>query len=143
MVTTVCKNFEGYTKHNKKKAQEARRSQGMTGSATDREFAGMVREKLITNCPVTVQDIHNANQIFGPDLANLRGNTARSKPNPHDVVHLHKYVMIVADVMSVKGLPFMVTSSQGISLITIKFLSSRTANQKYNASIVNLRQSRI
>jgi hypothetical protein len=59
MVNTLRDNFEGYTKHDIKKAQEARRLQGMIGNPTEREFEGMVREKLITNCPVTVHDIQN------------------------------------------------------------------------------------
>ena len=94
----------------------------------------MVREKLITNCPITVHDIKNANRIFGPDLANLRGKTTRTKPErvrveyvnvPRDLVDMHKYISIVADVMFVNGLPFMVTSLRGISLINIEFLPSR------------------
>ena len=98
----------------------------------------MVREKLITNCPVTVQDVENANRIFGPDLANLRGKTIRTKPEhvrieyvqiPRDFVELHKYVTLVADVMFVNGLPFLVTSSRGISLVTIEYLKSRTAKR--------------
>jgi hypothetical protein len=80
MVNTVRANFEGYTKHNIKKAEQARRLQGMIGNPIEREFVGMVREKLITNCPVTVRHIQNANQIYGPDLANLRGKTTRTKP---------------------------------------------------------------
>ena len=40
----------------------------------------MVREQLLTNSPVTMQNINNANQIFGPDLANLRGKVTRTKP---------------------------------------------------------------
>jgi hypothetical protein len=51
MVNTVRKNFEGFTKHEIKKAQEARRLQGMIGIPTDREFAGMVREKLFSQLP--------------------------------------------------------------------------------------------
>ncbi len=136
MVHTVRGNFEGYTKHNIKKAQEARLLQGMIGNPTEREFKGMVREKLIANCPVTVRNIQNADQIFGPDLANLRGKTTRTKPEhvradyvkiPQDFMDLHKYVTIVADVMFVNGLPFLVTSSRGISLVVIEFLPSRTA----------------
>ncbi len=51
----------------------------MVGNPTEWEFVGMVCEKLITNCPVTVHNVDNANQIFGPDLANLRGKMTRMK----------------------------------------------------------------
>jgi hypothetical protein len=110
----------------------------MVGNPTDKEFKGKVCGKLITNCLVTVQDVENANRIFGPDLANLRGKTIRTKLEhvrieyvqiPWDFVELHKYMTLVADVMFVNGLPFMVTSSRGISLVTIKYLKSRTAKR--------------
>jgi hypothetical protein len=52
----------------------------MVVNPTDKEFKGMAREKLITNCPVTVQDIENAKRIFGPGLANLRGGMIQTKP---------------------------------------------------------------
>ena len=34
---------------------------------------------------------------------------------PRDIVDMHKYVTLVADVMFVNGLPFLVSSSRGIS----------------------------
>jgi hypothetical protein len=40
---------------------------------------------------------------------------------------MHKYVTLAADVIFVNGLPFLVTSSRGISLVTIEYLPSRTA----------------
>jgi hypothetical protein len=110
----------------------------MVGNPTDREFNGMVREKLITNCPITVKDVENANPIFVPDLVNLRGKTIRTKPEhvrieyvqiPRDFVELHKYVTLMADVMFVNGLPFLVTSLRGISLVTVEYLKSRTAKK--------------
>ncbi len=142
MVNTVRANFEGYTKRDIEKAQEARRLQGMIGNPIERDFVGMVREKLIANCPVTVRNIQNANQIFGPNLANLRGKMTRTKPEhvradyvkiPRDFMELHKYMTIVADVMFVNGLPFLVTSLRGISLVMIKFLPSRTAKLLANS----------
>jgi hypothetical protein len=141
LVNTVRENFEGFTKHEIEKATEAGRLQGMIGHPTEREFTGMVREKLITNCPVTVHDINNANLMYGPDLANLRGKQTRTKPEcmraeivqiPRDFVQLHKYVTLVADVMFVNGLPFLVTSSRGISLVTIEYLPSCTAKHLVN-----------
>jgi len=141
LVNTVRENFKGFTKHEIEKATEARRLQGMIGHPTEREFTGMVREKLITNCPVIVHDINNANLMYGPDLANLRGKQTRTKPErvrveivqiPRDFVQLHKYVTLVADVMFVNGLPFLVTSSRGISLVTVEYLPSRTAKRLVN-----------
>ena len=138
LVNTVRDNFKGYTKCNIAKAKEAQRLQGMVGNPTEKEFKGMVRERLIINCPITVQDIENANHIFGPDLANLRGKTTRKKPEhvrvdyveiPRDLVDMHKYVTLVADMIFVNGLPFLVNSSRGISLVTIEYLPSRTAKR--------------
>ena len=80
-----------------------------------------------------MQDVHNTNRIFSPDLANLRGLTTRKKLEHvrvdyveilRDLVDMHKYVTLVADVMFVNGLLFLVTSSRGISLVTIEYLPS-------------------
>jgi hypothetical protein len=123
MVNTVRANIQGYTKQDIKKAQEARRLQGMIGNPTERDFVGMVHEKLIADCPVTACNIQNANQNFGPNLANQRGKRPRTKPEhvradyvkiPQDFMELHKYMTIVADITFVNGLPFLVTSSRTI-----------------------------
>ncbi len=133
MINTVQGNCKGYMRHEIKKAQQARRLQGMIGNPTDRELVGMVREKLIANCPVTVQDVHNANWIFCPYLANFRGKMTRKQPEdvrvdyveiPQNLNNMHKYVTLVADVKFVNGLPFLVSVSRGISLVMIEFLPS-------------------
>ena len=48
---------------------------------------------------------------------------------PRDFVQLHKYVTLVPDVMFVNGLPFLITSSRGLNLVTIEHLPSRTAKR--------------
>ena len=48
---------------------------------------------------------------------------------PWDFVKLQKNVTLVADVMFVNGLPFLVTSLGGLSIITIEHLKSRTAKR--------------
>ena len=44
------------------------------------EFKELVCEKLITNCPITLNDVANGYKIFGPDLEGLRGKTVRRDP---------------------------------------------------------------
>jgi hypothetical protein len=43
----------------------------MIGNPTKQEFAGMLHEKLIAYCPVTVQDVHNGNQNLVQTLLTL------------------------------------------------------------------------
>ena len=76
LVNTVRENFEGYSCHKVEKAKEARRIQGMIANPTEREFAGMVPEQLLANCPVTVQDIEKI-------LKDTRATKSR-RPRKHD-----------------------------------------------------------
>ena len=39
----------------------------------------MVHHNLISNCPVSKNDVTNAYKIFGPDLAGIQGRTVRQK----------------------------------------------------------------
>jgi hypothetical protein len=108
----------------------------MIANPTKKEFAGMVHEKLLINCPIAIHSIDNANRIFDPTLPTLgvrqRGqnwiNYVRVKYAIilKDFIQLHKYRTLVADVFFVNGLPFLVTSLRGISLLTIKYLHSQT-----------------
>jgi hypothetical protein len=72
-VQTVQGNMEGFTRHKVEEAQEACKAQAMLGHPTDRDFLGMVHGGIISNCPMTANAVTNAHQIFGPDLAGIRG----------------------------------------------------------------------
>ena len=55
-----------------KEARKNREAQAMLGHPINRNFLGMVRGGMISNCPVTANAVGNAHQIFGPDLAGIR-----------------------------------------------------------------------
>ena len=80
LMNTMRERMLKDTRATKSRRQEAWCIQGMIANPTKREFAGMMREQLLTNCPVTTQYVDNANQFVGPDLANLRGKMTRTKP---------------------------------------------------------------
>ncbi len=63
----------GFTRRKVKEAQKACKMQAMLGHPTDRDFLGMVHGGMISNCPVTVNAVTNAHQIFGPDHAEVGG----------------------------------------------------------------------
>lgn len=57
LVNTITDTFKGHTKHDMEMANTARHLQGMLGNPPTSDFEGMVREKLIANCPVDVTDV--------------------------------------------------------------------------------------
>jgi len=110
----------------------------MLGHPTDCDFLGMVCGGMISNCPVTANAVKNAHQIFGPDLARIRGRTVRRPPEsvttdymqiPRATLEQYQLVTLAVDVMFVNGVPFLVSVARGLNLVTAKFTSSRTAKQ--------------
>ena len=80
----------------------------------------MVRLNILKDCPVTNDDIKNANTIFGTDLATIRGKTVRRRPKrviadyvniPTLLVDANQQVTLVADIMFVNLVPFLVSVS--------------------------------
>jgi hypothetical protein len=130
--------MEGFTKHELEKTQRAHKAQGMLGHPTDRDFLGMVRSGMISNCPVTPTAVQNAHRIFGPDLAGIRGRTVQRPPDsvntdyvqiPRVILERHQLVTLAVDVMFVNGGPFLVSVASGLNLVTTEFTPSCTAKQ--------------
>ncbi len=138
LVQTVRGNMEGFTKHELEEARRACKAQGMLGHPTDRNFLGMVRSGMISNCPVTSTAVQNAHRIFGPDLAGIRGRTVQRPPDsvntnyvqiPRVILERHQLVTLAVDVMFVNGGPFLVSVARGLNLVTTEFTPSRRAKQ--------------
>ena len=137
-VRTVRKQYEGFTKKQIQAAATARRLMGMIGAPSEREFQGLVQMNLIKDCPITSTDIINAHKIYGPDLANIRGKTARRAPThvhtdiieiPQQILDNQQFLTLTADIMFVNTVPFLVTSSRNINLTTIEHAPTRTADK--------------
>ena len=115
-VQTVRKNYEGFTKRYAYRDVLARKAAGLIGHPSERDLKYLASINL-TDCPVTIPDVHNAHKIFGPILGRTRGKTVRQKPEhvTTDYVAItryflafHRFVSLVADVMFVKNIPLLI-----------------------------------
>ena len=84
------------------------------------EYIYLVRKKEILDCPITIQDIMNAEFIWGPDLGSLKGKTMWKQPGdvrPHvqsipvPIVQQYKNVTLLVDIIKVNNIPFFITIS--------------------------------
>jgi hypothetical protein len=79
-INTVCQNFEGCTK---KQVQQAARTcclMGMVPCPSKCNFQAIICLNMLKDCPVTNNNIRNAHNIYGPDLALIRGKMVWQKP---------------------------------------------------------------
>jgi len=81
------------------------------------------------------EDIICAEDIFGPNLGSLRGNTTRKKPEkvilntlnnlPSGLLAEHGDVTIAIDVMYINKFPFMMTTCQAIHFGTAEMIKNK------------------
>jgi hypothetical protein len=77
-MSTVEENMRKYTKREVEKAKEARELQEKMNFPAPNVMIEMVKRHM-DNCPVTIQDIHRAMDIWGPSVAALKGKTTQQK----------------------------------------------------------------
>ena len=140
LITTVDENKTQFLAFDFNKAKLARSIQCRIGRPKTQDYIRYVRHNLIPNCPITVQDIKNAEAIWGPDLGSLKGKTAwkqptgvriKSHPIPLQIMQQYKDVTQSADIMKVNGIPFLMTISKHI-----KFGSAGKLDSMANALIL-------
>ena len=87
---------EGYTKRELRRAKQAQRVYILLGRPSYRDFANIVKWKMIKNCPIEFQDVVNAWRIYGPDLGSVRGKSTQQKP---DIVQTDRIVQIPQELI--------------------------------------------
>ena len=125
LVTTVKVYLTKFSAYDISKARLARSVQQRIGRPSTKDYIRFVCDNLLPNCPITVQDIKNADMIWGPDLGNLKGKTVRhrspivtvkSTTIPLAIMQQYRDVTLSIDVMKVNGIPFLNTISKHIKV---------------------------
>ena len=135
-ITTVTENKQNYSHSDIKKAEGVRTLQKIIGHPTARHLSYLLDHHLIPNSPYTSHDVRRAEQIYGPDLGNLKGKTTQRNPPsvdhitqqcPPKIMEEYGDITLSADVMDVNGIPFFVTRSRHIHFGTVDVLPSLQA----------------
>ena len=95
LIDTVKENRAGYTQGQFKSAVKARELYHLLGAPSLENYKGFIKMNGVLNCPVRLEDIRIAENIFGPDMATLKGKSTRPNPKPvlQDWIELPKEIM--------------------------------------------------
>ena len=82
LIQTVQQNEAGYSQRQLATAHTARDLYSKVGHPSMQDFKAMIKNNLILNWPVTLDDIERASKIYGANIAALKGKTVRTKSEP-------------------------------------------------------------
>jgi hypothetical protein len=129
LVNTVAGNEQLYTKREIEAAQQARELRRKLGYPSVADMSRMITTGGILNCPITVQDLQRAVNIYGQELAVLKGSTVRRAPEPVKIELLEDkpkeltLLTVAMDLMFIAGLVFLLTISRRLNLIMVRYVS--------------------
>ena len=126
---TVDKNKRKYPRRVYRRAVRARQLQNITKQSYRKMYNKVISH--LGNCPITKSDAIAMENIFGPNVSNLKGKTVRKMPRhvldnidpvPPEILKLHSGVTLCIDIMFVNKVPFFVTLSRNLKFITVESL---------------------
>ena len=135
LVETVESNERMYSQRQLERAKRAKTLMGTLGFPSIGDLKILVKSNAVANCPVTLEDITIAENVYGPSIAALKGKTTRRTPNPvindyievpQELVAKHKEVELSIDTLYVNGMPFLATISKDIKFRTCQWLEHKT-----------------
>ena len=82
LVDTVKENRKGYTQVQYDREVKAWSFYHELGAPTLDNYKGFVKMVGVQNCSIRIEDINMAQNIFGPDMATLKGKNTQRNPKP-------------------------------------------------------------
>ena len=134
-LNTVKENKKQFTKRQVQRADRAMQLYETMGPGSMRDFQTVIQMNGIKNCPMVQDDIKVMQKIYGDhNVFALKGKATRTKPKtvimdsfevPQELKFDNRDVELCIDIMCMQGMPFLVTISKNIKLITVAKLANR------------------
>ena len=138
LVSTVGASKNNYTRRQILQADKVVRLYKMIALPSMEDFTSALTTRLVRNSPITTVDAKTTLEIYGPNVAALKGKTTRTKPTsvitesiipvPQEILQLHKSVTVYADFFYFDGLVFFCSVSRKICYGTAQFVDGLIRN---------------
>ena len=142
-MSTVNENTKFLSDSQQVKAKEARKMMQGLGVPTVADLKAIVRMDLIKDVKANAEDANLAERVRGPDLGNLKGKSARSKPTPatsniteltEELLNIQEDVALSIGGMRANDLKLLTTVSHDVHCRTTQVFGK---NQNLKSSLNN------
>ena len=134
LVSTINENESKFTTREVNAAKRALELYVRIGRPSYQTFIHILGHNLIRDNPVTLSDAKRAFDIYGKDIANIKGKTKRMRPDhvkniklfelPDYILKWHINVTLCIDILYVNQMPFLHTISRKLQFRTIEYMPS-------------------
>jgi hypothetical protein len=147
-LNTVEENKIFFTQQQIERARRARELYHALGTPSPADFKAISRMNLITNNPITQEDIAMAEQVFGTDISSLKGKTTRKTPSsvvnnyieiPEELYTKQNNINLCINEIKVNGLYFLTTISKNIYYQTAQVIEKKTVSN-YTKAMTDILQ---
>ena len=149
LVNTVAENREGFNRREYEGAKAARRTLGLVGYPSERDFTNIASSNMIVNCPVTSRDIKSDDKIFSPDVPSMKGKPAKRRPEavvsdyvdiPKEILSMDMGLEVSVNFMFVNKLYFLVSVRKRLKFNTIEYIPTRLDKElsRYVTKIIDV-----
>jgi hypothetical protein len=125
-------NKHGFTNRHFEDSKKARKLYHTLGCPTVVNFKHILRQNLLKNCPINIDDVVNAERIFWPDIGTLKGKSTRKVPVPvktdeiEELKEMHKDLTLCIDIMFINGMPMLTSIDRSIRFRALVALDNRS-----------------
>ena len=134
LINTVSREVKLFSHRVRGGVSLAKRAYRLMGFPSRKDFKNMTRIMLISNFPIIPDYIAVANKIYGPNLHSLKFKIVRKQPTlvmtdyitlPPELIKQHGYVTVAIDVIYVKNMTFVVSTSRVIRFVALEYVNDR------------------
>ena len=144
LMTTIYDKMAKYSKIEVKRAERVKELMWRFGVMSISQLVKQLKLSKIEEANCGVSDIIIANDIWGADLAGLKGKSTavKNKPIPIDVIRetAREVQTCYGDIMFWLGKPYLLLVSEPLDLLAVSLLNNRTEEELYRVTIKLLRK---
>eukprot|EP00980_Cylindrotheca_fusiformis_P012484 scaffold3071_cov84-Cylindrotheca_fusiformis.AAC.2 len=118
------------------------------GAPTVDNLKMLIRQNLVKNCPITIDDVKLAEKIFGPDIPTIKGKSTRPRPQaviddyieiPEELTMHHQDLVMCMDIMFINQCAFLTTIDKSVRFRMTIPIENRSKDELFRGLDVALR----
>lgn len=138
---TVSQRLQTYSKREQTGISKVLDLQRSLGYPSRKEIANAIRNGVIIDCPITIDDIQRTEYVYGRSVPELKGKSVKPKNADYNIVKIDKntdeYQLMYCDIMYINNTSFIVSVIKPMNLLLCSYCDNMRNAKNYGDLIMS------